>query len=1711
MKSLMRKGLVGLLAGMCGVGALAAGDGSVGTWPTYCVIDLSAGANAASYPVTYLDAAPSGGFNATAYKTTKLVLKRVAAGSFKMQNYKTVTLTKPFYMGLFEVTQKQWTLVMGSNPSQFKGDARPVEKVSYDMIRGASQGAKWPASNAVDASSFLGKLRARTSVVFDLPTEAQWEYACRAGTTTTYSYGDVANGDYMWYAENASSQTHDVGTKKANPWGFYDLHGNVWEKCLDWRGDVRDLTYGSDPKGISSGEKRVLRGGGYANDKTGCTSSNRGVAPVEYAWQTHGFRLVANSSPVVSGVSWRSVSAASPVTGAIQVDYVPEDGRHAVVSVDGKAVVDSTSCGSFWWWPQKMGKVTLTHSGWGGAFTETYNVTSLGYWVQGAPNPPMAKVSSIAITPVTREIPQTGGGAAIVTSGSGSWTASVSDDWISLNATSGAAGKPVAYVVGANADVEDRVGYVYVAGHVHTVTQKGLGAEVSKTNIEVERDGGTGTVMVTPTDTRSSWKARPNCDWISVYPRDGTGPSAVTYRVAPWHEVSTRSGTFTVGGHTVTVFQYGSRMALDAYSATRDYYAHVIPIKVDALAVTTWGVKPNASWISVVDAGNGQGGDAVSVAISENPSYKARTGTVTIGTETFTVTQEGRTALAFAISPAQTSAAVSGANGLVSVTATPDLPWTAASGANWITVLANFQKGAGNGNVVYTVSPQSTLYARTGTVTVTPEAVSGMLAKTHTVRQAAATSALSATGHEFAAAGETATVEVTVNDIVEWKVEGLPDWITLSGSASRVGPGTVTLAASANETVYPRNATVKIAEKAFKVSQRARGVEVEYDNKLFGTDGGMESISIHPDGNVAWKAVASADWIVIYQNDSGTGDAEILYIVAPYAGDGSPRTGTITVGDKVIYITQRAYDLDITPKGDWVTGNAGAGEIGVSASVGDVWSAIVTEPWITIVTGYDAGTGSGTVRFTYTDNDTGKTRTGKILVAGEAYTLTQAARVLVAVAADVAGGGRVAGAGSYTLGETATLEAIPDDGYEFLYWTGDAGETMQNPLTVTADVAKRVTAHFGPLTPEFTQVDCSVEGVKLQWRNLAWATEYRIYRAPTSEFPSEALATLVADGSCVFLDTTGTVGQTYFYWVEAVGAADRTESKDAVSGMKEKPIVHSAVTYTNLKGAENPNPATYEEGKGLAFAAPGTVTGYTFTGWTPAQITAEMTGAQTVTANWTANAYRIVYGANGGTGETGPTDCEYDAEGEIAANGFVRAGYVFKGWATEEGGEVVYAPGTKVKNLTSNAGGVVRLYAVWEAENVADPVISPADGTVFKTMTCMVTISCATEDVDIYCSTNGRTPRPTESNRYKGPFAVSGTTTVLAYAVKGEKESELVEATLTYVEPEPLTLETALDEKKLAQITTGGDAEWTPLEDATAKVGESLVKSGAVGMEQSTWLEATVYGKGTLTFWWKVSCEPDPRGRYTYDHITFTADGEDKSRLDGEKGWEQVSVTFTTDGAHMLRWTYSTDDWEEEGYQDCAWVDGVVWTGDAAPVEPAKPSVVGDGGASVTGDAEAGFVVRPSAGTATVVVEIPDGIDAAKVRVEVAPDVKTVTPNGAAVRVVRGDADITDFLDIPAAAGGVIDLGAATVKPEVEKEALDPAQGAVVDLSASDPQLTTSPTKTGLVYRLKEGATLEAMEANTTGDSTVGDGQPWTPNVTVKGGASGFYSIRVSK
>lgn len=261
-------------------------DAPVVTNDLYLVIDLSGGPTAISYPINYLDAVPNGGVWPDEYKTTKLVLRKIPAGSIN-----SITISQPFYAGVFEVTQKQYELVMGSNPSYYKGDKRAVESVSYNMIRGATAGAGWPGSSAVDATSFLGKIRARTALhSLDLPTEAQWEYACRAGTTSDYNNGGSSEADLKTLGRYPGNQNDGrggysgsgittVGSYASNAWGLYDMHGNAYEWCLDW---------------YYSGSVRVMRGGSWYYGADYCRSSARyGSLPSDDSFS--GFRLFCSA------------------------------------------------------------------------------------------------------------------------------------------------------------------------------------------------------------------------------------------------------------------------------------------------------------------------------------------------------------------------------------------------------------------------------------------------------------------------------------------------------------------------------------------------------------------------------------------------------------------------------------------------------------------------------------------------------------------------------------------------------------------------------------------------------------------------------------------------------------------------------------------------------------------------------------------------------------------------------------------------------------------------------------------------------------------------------------------------------------------------------------------------------------------------------------------------------------------------------------------------------------------------------------------------------------------------------------------------------------------------------------------------------------------------------------------------------------------------
>ena len=256
----------------------------------YMIVDLTRSGK--NWAITYLDGIPKGGWS-DEFKTKKIVLRRIEPGSFEYKPGNSIKITKPFYIGVFEVTQKQYEMTMKTNPSEFKGDMRPVERVSYFNIRGRDKGMHWPKDNEVDEDSYIGKMRKRFGLEFDLPTEAQWEYACRARTKGDFNVKGAEMTKLGKFVGNGGGDDNHVkvGSFMPNKWGLYDMHGNVWEWCKDLWGTYPASE--TDPIGPkwNGGGNRVVRGGSWNHDAGGCNSRWRGHVRPQDGHANGGFRL----------------------------------------------------------------------------------------------------------------------------------------------------------------------------------------------------------------------------------------------------------------------------------------------------------------------------------------------------------------------------------------------------------------------------------------------------------------------------------------------------------------------------------------------------------------------------------------------------------------------------------------------------------------------------------------------------------------------------------------------------------------------------------------------------------------------------------------------------------------------------------------------------------------------------------------------------------------------------------------------------------------------------------------------------------------------------------------------------------------------------------------------------------------------------------------------------------------------------------------------------------------------------------------------------------------------------------------------------------------------------------------------------------------------------------------------------------------------------
>jgi formylglycine-generating enzyme required for sulfatase activity len=227
---------------------------------------------------------------------------------------KDVIISHGFWMGKYEVTQGAYLTIMGNNPSFFNGDRTGVfgdegaggKDYGTDLNRPVEQ-VLWP--EAVEYCALLTDMERGAGLipmgcVYRLPTEAEWEYGCRAGTSTRYSYGDDQSLliNYAWYSANSGGSTHPVGQRLPNPWGLYDMHGNVKEWCQDYYGVEYPGALLLDPQGPASSSWRVYRGGGWNScwdwPWWGCGSADRsGRVPEPWRNESHGFRVVMSPGP----------------------------------------------------------------------------------------------------------------------------------------------------------------------------------------------------------------------------------------------------------------------------------------------------------------------------------------------------------------------------------------------------------------------------------------------------------------------------------------------------------------------------------------------------------------------------------------------------------------------------------------------------------------------------------------------------------------------------------------------------------------------------------------------------------------------------------------------------------------------------------------------------------------------------------------------------------------------------------------------------------------------------------------------------------------------------------------------------------------------------------------------------------------------------------------------------------------------------------------------------------------------------------------------------------------------------------------------------------------------------------------------------------------------------------------------------------------------
>lgn len=565
------------------------------------------------------------------------------------------------------------------------------------------------------------------------------------------------------------------------------------------------------------------------------------------------------------------------------------------------------------------------------------------------------------------------------------WTTSSSAAWLTVTGpASGNGNGTVGYGIAANTTSSNRTATVTVAGSTFTVTQSAPTCTytLSTTSLSVLAPASDGTVTVIA-NGGCAWTAVSSAPWITVSSGgSGSGNGTVSLSIGANTAAGSRTGTVTIAGQTLTVTQQGvpCTTTISPSSVSAPESATTNTVSVAAPGGCAWTAASNAAWITIDSGASGNGPGTVTYTLAPNSATTVRTGTMTIGGQTFNVSQSGRSC-AVAFNPGSMSIAAGGGANTVDVTTGAGCAWTAVPSASWIAVTSG-GSGNGLGTIGFTVAANTGTFVRTGTITV-----GGALFQ---ISQSGTCSySMSPLSVSAGAAATTTNVYVGAAAGCSWTAVSNAAWLDVASNPSGTGSGTVTLSADANETTSPRVGTATIAGQTFTFNQGACSYNASPTTVTLAAAGMTTNAFITAGTSCSWTASSNASWITFPQGSSGTGTSWLQYTVAPNPNT-TPRSGTVTIAGRTLTVNQAAAPctFTVTPLNIVVSKNGATTTIAVAAASGCAWTVQNSLNWVTTTSG-QSGTGNGSVVLQVGPNPLPFPRAAGINIAGKLVIITQ--------------------------------------------------------------------------------------------------------------------------------------------------------------------------------------------------------------------------------------------------------------------------------------------------------------------------------------------------------------------------------------------------------------------------------------------------------------------------------------------------------------------------------------------------------------------------------------------------------------------------------------------------------------------------------------------------------------------------------------------------